>query len=83
MSDQVKVSALPECDFCSLLAHYDGKTVYGSWGNMCNIHFAMVGVGLGTGKGQRLVLTDVANDANTAWIGNQGDKTLREIEEGL
>ncbi len=82
MSEQTEVSVLPQCDLCGANARYDGKTVNGPWANMCQIHFAMLGVGLGTGKGQRLVLRDVANEANTAWIGNQGPKTLGEIAMG-
>lgn len=61
MSDQVRVTILPNCDFCQQessvsLATVDGKTVMGPWANMCAHHFAAYGVGLGTGKGQRLVL---------------------------
>ncbi len=56
MSEQVEVAKLPGCDFCNLQGRYDGMTTWGKWANMCSIHFAAVGVGLGTGKGQRLVL---------------------------
>lgn len=31
----------------------DGRTVYGSWANMCLTCHRKYGVGLGTGKGQR------------------------------
>jgi len=52
----VKVSALPKCDFCNNRAVYDAKTHRGPWANMCQIHFAALGVGLGSGKGQMLFL---------------------------
>jgi len=60
VSTTVKVSSLPTCDLCkqvgqSTEAAYDGKTVFGPWANMCEPHFQEFGVGLGTGRGQRLV----------------------------
>lgn len=62
MSDQVEVVALPYCDFCPDFnpteAEYDGKTTTGPWANMCKKHFATYGIGLGTGRGQRLVLKE-------------------------
>jgi hypothetical protein len=39
-------------------ACYDGKTIYGSWAFMCQECFTKYGVGLGTGRGRRLVLKD-------------------------
>ena len=58
---EVKVSKLPDCDFCSKEGHkvparYDGKTTFGPWANMCQAHFAIYGIGLGLGRGQRLVV---------------------------
>lgn len=61
MSSEVQVSSLPFCDFCragSTKAEYDGKTHHGPWANMCRVHFATHGVGLGTGRGQRLILAE-------------------------
>jgi len=55
MADIVPVDRLPACDFCGEQAHYDGKTVLGSWAYMCSACFAVHGVGLGTGCGQVLV----------------------------
>lgn len=57
----VEVSEIPSCDFEHLggtttQAAYDGKTNMGPWAYMCETHFKMIGVGLGLGKGQRLVL---------------------------
>lgn len=61
MSSSVIVKALPGCDICrsegvTKSAKYDGKTIMGPWANMCLTHFKGYGVGLGTGRGQRLVL---------------------------
>jgi hypothetical protein len=61
----VEVSSLPKCDLCNPMgfpgghqevAEYDGRTKQGPWANMCKRHFKQHGVGLGLGKGQRLVL---------------------------
>ena len=61
---QVEVSKLPQCDFCKedptvmyQGAMYDGRTRMGPWANMCQDCFKRFGVGLGLGKGQKLVLT--------------------------
>lgn len=48
------------CDFCSrneqtVEASFDGKTIYGPWALMCQDHFSQYGIGLGLGKGQRLL----------------------------
>lgn len=45
----------PKCDFCSKPASYDGKTAMGPWAYMCDTHFRMYGVGLGLGRGQKLL----------------------------
>lgn len=57
---EVVVPKLPYCDFCNdqgkkVEANYDGKTILGPWANMCEEHFKSYGVGLGLGRGQRLV----------------------------
>jgi len=58
INTMIKVSELPICDFCELKAEYDGKTkLRGAWANMCINHFIEAGVGLGLGKGQRLILS--------------------------
>ena len=62
MGKTVEVVSLPNCDFClyddhrERKAEYDGRTVHGPWANMCQEHFTIHGVGLGTGKGQQFVL---------------------------
>jgi hypothetical protein len=49
------VASYPDCDFCGRQARYDAKTSAGPWGNLCANHYRTHGVGLGLGKGQRLV----------------------------
>lgn len=47
---------LPMCDIChSKKAAYDAKTVHGPWAYLCESCFKKVGVGLGLGKGQKLI----------------------------
>ena len=64
MSEVAYVLKYPACDICKYEqdritdAHYDGRTVSGQWGFMCDTHFASRGTGLGTGKGQRLIVGD-------------------------
>lgn len=44
------------CDVCSLPltdTFVDGKTIFGPWGKLCLNCHGNVGVGLGTGKGQK------------------------------
>lgn len=58
--EEVTVATLPACDFCkekgvTMDAAYDGKTKGGPWANMCSLHFAVWGLGVGLGVGQRLV----------------------------
>ena len=48
------------CDFCNMtdqktIASYDGKTKMKIWANMCLSHFKIYGIGLGLGKGQKLI----------------------------
>jgi hypothetical protein len=43
------------CDFCQEVHEWfvDGKTIGGPWAIMCPHHFEFMGVGLGTGRGQK------------------------------
>lgn len=52
------VSTIPLCDLCiqPTQAIYDAATRMGPWGNLCQKHFDEVGIGLGTGRGQRLIV---------------------------
>jgi hypothetical protein len=52
----VYVSELPACDICGNTARYDALTKLGSWGNLCQQDWLKLGTGLGTGKGQLLML---------------------------
>lgn len=61
MSTEVTVQELPNCDVClqrgvQKEAHYDAATRFGPWAYLCNEHFAAYAFGLGTGRGQRLVV---------------------------
>ena len=58
MSTEVKVPVLPPCDFCTdgTKATYDAKTKQGPWAYLCEDHYQRVGLGLGTGRGQRLIV---------------------------
>jgi len=67
MGSEVGVTRLPNCDFCRVnglthKAEYDGRTRRGVWANMCEQHFKLHGVGLGTGRGQRLVLMEGSHE---------------------
>ena len=52
---EVTVSNIPQCQFCSAPAAYDAKTRMEPWAYLCERCFKKDGVGLGLGKGQRLV----------------------------
>lgn len=52
---EVTVTTRPPCDLCGQPAYYDCKTVNGSWMYACTAHYDVYGVGLGLGRGQRLV----------------------------
>jgi hypothetical protein len=53
-----RVGSIPACDVpgCAQEAIVDGKTVHGPWAYLCGRHFRALGVGIGPGKGQVLVL---------------------------
>mgnify|MGYP001586203413 CR=1 FL=1 len=45
-----------KCEICKLHpAKYDAATDDGSWAYMCGICFHQVCIGLGTGKGQKII----------------------------
>lgn len=65
----VWVGKEPTCDVCEHIegvkgveAVVDGKTNRGPWALMCERHFDTHGMGLGTGRGQRLVKRKGASD---------------------
>ena len=53
----VAVAVNPPCDFNRDHgpAAVDGATTLGPWANMCEACYAIYGVGLGLGRGQRLI----------------------------
>lgn len=56
MSTEVTVGHLPNCSWCGKPATYDAKTQMGPWAFMCEEHFQAMGIQLGTGWGQKLVV---------------------------
>lgn len=65
MGTEVEVSKFPPCDIHiayknrrDVEARYDGKTKQGPWAYMCEECFLKHGTGLGTGKGQRLIVKE-------------------------
>lgn len=56
MSVTTLVEARPTCTFCDKPAVYDGRTQMGAWAYMCENHFQELGVGLGTGRGHKLIV---------------------------
>ena len=80
------VTTLPACDICSpdttptgrREAAYDGKTHNGPWAYMCHTHFGTHGVGLGLGRGQRLVTDDIPTTDQP----NKRDLIMAAIEDG-
>ncbi|GAI16749.1 unnamed protein product [marine sediment metagenome] len=71
---EVYVQELPKCSFCDAQALYNGRTIFGAWGYMCEGHFQLYGIGLGTGKGQKLRPRKVLGEA---------EKILGEPEQEL
>ena len=60
---EVVVDKRPSCDFCGQPAKYDGRIKLGDrWAYMCPIHFRLLGVGLGPGKSQRLIVEGEDDD---------------------
>jgi hypothetical protein len=55
---EAEVDHLPACDFCGETARYDGRTTHGSWAYMCENDFEVYSIGLGLGKGQRLITAE-------------------------
>ena len=59
--EEVVVAKLPLCDFCKSAgkardARYDAVVYGAGWAYMCQSHYEIHGIGLGTGVGQKLVL---------------------------
>lgn len=54
--EEVEVYEKPLCNICNEPAEYDAMTKYGNWAYLCERHYEKLGIGLGLGKGQRLIL---------------------------
>ena len=56
----VVIPTIPYCDMCKqpppAPAYADGKMLVGPWANMCKDCFEVLGIGLGLGMGQELLL---------------------------
>lgn len=84
MGDTACVTNYPKCDICkyeqgrTTEAHYDAKTTAGPWASLCDTHFASRGIGLGTGKGQRLIVGDEPVDTDE----EKGRKIRQAINQG-
>lgn len=81
MGDTAYIYAPEKCDFCKasgkeVEAKYDGKTTSGPWAYMCDDHFEQKGVGLGTGRGQRLI---VGERPQTGASSDEGDEDMEDI----
>lgn len=51
----VELPVIPKCDFCDLPAEYDCKTKKDFWAYTCKRHYLLNGIGLGMGKGQKII----------------------------
>lgn len=59
---EVNTSKINYCEVCAnwgfpkVIAIYDAKTTHqGKWAFLCKEHFEQFGIGLGLGKGQKLI----------------------------
>ncbi len=57
----VEIGEKKICDFCNRTASYDAKTRFGYWAYMCGVCFKRYGIGLGLGRGQRLIVKNLSN----------------------
>lgn len=91
MSVSTVVDKRPQCDMCRKAeAQYDGKTTSGPWAYMCLACYRLHGVGLGTGKGQRLYLAGEVQDeplervakaeGQSRWRNGRGGASLADVE---
>ncbi len=65
--EKTVVATKPLCDLCDhtdgpIYAEYDAKLQFGGWASVCEAHFKRYGVGLGTGRGQRLIYVGVTHE---------------------
>lgn len=81
--EAVFVEKLPKCDFCDKPALYDGRTIMGPWAHMCEEHFKMYGVGLGVGKGQKLVARKALAEAEKIRMPEYEEQSVTMTEDDL
>lgn len=94
MGDTAYILHPEYCDLCKsqglqVQAVYDGKTIHGPWAYMCEEHFGVMGVGLGTGRGQRLIVgtkPDKAESSSHAitevYDEDESDETIANSVDG-
>jgi len=60
------VGPLPMCDVCGKRkCVYDAKTRLGPWAFLCEECYKVYGIGLGVGRGQRLISTEEEDDGHS------------------
>ena len=81
----VQVAVLPSCNWptCTERATYDLGTASGRWGNFCTTHAGAVGIGLGTGVGQRLTTEPVTFDRRAEVAAALASGDLYAIEDAV
>lgn len=78
-STETYVAGLPDCQGCEGDPHpaaYNAKTVLGPWANLCETKFPILGVGLGLGRGQRLIVGEKPAPTKSVY-----DMSYDELEE--
>nr|APG79819.1 hypothetical protein [uncultured bacterium] len=58
----VRLTNKVKCDYCSKIAEYDSRTGIGAWAYLCREHFEKYGIGLGLGKGQKIIYAEQKTD---------------------
>jgi hypothetical protein len=54
MHTELPTSQPRKCDFCTLDAVFDAKTMMGPWAYMCSMHMEAFGIRLGMGLGSKI-----------------------------
>lgn len=87
MGDTAYIPSPVFCDFCQMQgkkepAQYDGATKHGPWAYMCEQDFQLHGVGLGTGRGQRLIVGE-RPDEQSSPENETDEKEVNGTDESL
>jgi hypothetical protein len=86
MGTKAYVSELPKCDLCGIdglkiEAKYDCNIPGMGWANLCEDHFRVSGVTLGTGKGQELIVGEKPrNNPLVAMLAEELGEGYEEME---